>query len=154
MYKLNGKMLMLKLKIVVAALCISLLTSCINSPDKSEENTSHNPTDVIKKNVDATVLGRKLTTGDGMTLYTYDPNKGAICSDGCTVWPPYGYARNDAPSVLATEKKMVLRYFDELKVWTINGNPLHTYSGDKKPGDIESDGVGGWYIAREPMSDK
>ena len=123
-------------KSVICLLLLLAITACA-SRELADSDKAQTP-------------GRILTTDKGMTLYMYDPNNVAICSEGCIPWPPYGYARNEAPSESAEPIKMVLAWFDELKVWSIGGQPLHTFSGDKKPGDITGN-FGGWFVAREPL---
>ncbi|KPH07099.1 hypothetical protein AOG23_18670 [Rhizobium acidisoli] len=38
---------------------------------------------------------------------------------------------------------------DGKEMWAYEGKPLYTFAGDKKPGDMTGDGVGGvWHVAK------
>lgn len=90
--------------------------------------------------------GNVLANAKGMTLYTFDKDakNTSNCSGGCaSSWPP-AKAKDGAEThgSFATIKRG-----DGSFQYTINGKPLYTWAGDKKPGDITGNGVGGvWHI--------
>jgi len=81
----------------------------------------------------------RLADKAGMTLYTFDKDSNGTsnCYGGCEgtdVKEGWG---------MTTRK-------DGAKQWTYNDQPLYTWVGDQKAGDITGDGVGGvWYIAKK-----
>ena len=92
-----------------------------------------------------------LTTPSGRTLYYFTPDTAAkvTCSGACAkVWPPLvlGSGRPSAPSGLAGTLGTV-QGANGLQV-TYNGHPLYAFSGDKKPGQANGEGLQGkWYVA-------
>lgn len=95
-----------------------------------------------------TASGKILTTAGGFTLYTFDKDSAgkSNCDASCLkLWPAYhasAKAKAAAPwsKVKATNGK---------EMWAYNGKPVYTYIKDKKPGDVEGDGVGGnWHIVK------
>ncbi len=93
--------------------------------------------------------GEILTDAKGMALYTFDKDaKGTSnCYDACAAkWPP---ATAAAGAMAADEFSLVARK-DGSQQWAFKGMPLYLWQGDKKPGDITGDGVGGvWHLAKE-----
>lgn len=90
-----------------------------------------------------------LTAQNGMTLYTFDKDKGdqSSCYDDCAVnWPPYvGTADEKMPN----DWKLVQRT-DNTMQWTYDGKPLYFYIDDKAKGDAKGDGKGGvWHVINE-----
>lgn len=98
-------------------------------------------------------LGDFFTATNGMTLYTYSPDKPDVsnCSGQCAVnWPPYvipdgGLVVNLTPTgTLGT----ITRADGSTQV-TYNHMPLYFYIKDKNPGDTVGQGVGGvWYVVK------
>ena len=89
-----------------------------------------------------------LTDANGMTLYTFDNDKGGVsaCYDACAEnWPPLlaaADAKADAEYGLTDRK-------DGTKQWTYDGKPLYLWVKDKKPGDMTGDGVKGvWHVVK------
>ncbi|MDA9003908.1 hypothetical protein N9J26_00290 [bacterium] len=93
--------------------------------------------------------GERLTTADGMTLYTFDKDKKGVsaCYDGCAAkWPPY-LATN---SVNAKKGWKMIERKDGTQQSVYKGQPLYTWVGDQKPGEATGDGVGGvWHIVEK-----
>lgn len=84
----------------------------------------------------------------GMTLYTYDKDKGAatsMCTDKCAEnWPPM-MAPADAK---ASGKWTMVKRADGTMQWAFDGMPLYTFKMDKAPGDMKGDGKGDvWHTA-------
>ena len=95
-----------------------------------------------------TQAGAVLATKDGMTLYTFDKDAAntSNCNGGCAKsWPPAlasAKAHDEGAFTVITRK-------DGSRQWAYNGDPLYGWQGDRKPGDITGDGVGGtWHLAR------
>lgn len=89
-----------------------------------------------------------LTAPNGMTLYTFDqdrPNT-STCNRGCAKsWPPY-FVEADAA---APEGLTIVERQDGTQQWAKDGQPLYFWAGDRRPGDVNGDGVGGvWHVAR------
>lgn len=101
-------------------------------------------------------LGQYLVAYNGMTLYTYSPDKPGVsnCTGQCAVnWPPYTV---DSRSQLAQIQAgiggavAVITRSDSGKLQvTYNGMPLYFYIKDKQAGDTVGQGVGGvWYVVK------
>ncbi|MDF0596807.1 hypothetical protein [Psychromarinibacter halotolerans] len=87
-----------------------------------------------------------LADGDGMTLYIFDNDTAGTsnCYGGCAKsWPPFIAAAGASAEGAFTlvERK------DGAMQWALDGQPLYYWAGDRKPGDINGDGVGGvWHV--------
>lgn len=89
-----------------------------------------------------------LTDSKGMTVYTYDKDKGktSSCYGSCAAnWPPY--------TVHAGEKMgegwSSFRRKTGAQQWTYDGHPLYHFGEDKKAGDTLGDGKGGvWHVVK------
>ncbi|MCU1740500.1 MULTISPECIES: COG4315 family predicted lipoprotein [Pseudomonas] len=84
----------------------------------------------------------------GMTLYTFDKDKGgkSMCADKCAEnWPPMM-----APADAKPEGKWtVIKRDDGMMQWAHDGKPMYTFKMDAKPGDMMGDGKGGmWHVAK------
>ncbi len=93
--------------------------------------------------------GEILTDAMGMSLYTFDKDASGVsnCNGDCAKkWPPVtapAGAKADGELSLVTRK-------DGSQQWAFKGMPLYLWQGDKKPGDVSGDGVGGvWHLAKE-----
>ncbi len=90
-----------------------------------------------------------LTDSKGMTLYTFDKDKGKVsaCYGDCAKkWPPYEVKKGEkmAKDWGKTKRK------DGSMQWTYEGHPLYYFADDQKAGDSKGDGVGGvWHVAKE-----
>ncbi|MFD9268348.1 SCO0930 family lipoprotein [Streptomyces goshikiensis] len=98
-------------------------------------------------------LGDHVVDGKGMTVYRFKPD---------TAWPMVSKCTGDClakwPAVAPAEKGegiieknyLVLDRPDGKKQQTVNCWPVYTFSGDKQPGDINGQGVGGTWYAVAP----
>jgi predicted lipoprotein with Yx(FWY)xxD motif len=90
-----------------------------------------------------------LTDSKGMTLYTFDKDKGKVsaCYGDCAKnWPPYIVNKGDkmGKDWGKTKRK------DGAMQWTYEGHPVYFYVDDKKAGDATGDGKGGvWHVVKE-----
>jgi predicted lipoprotein with Yx(FWY)xxD motif len=95
--------------------------------------------------------GKIVVTSVGMTLYHYtDEKRGTIgCKATCrSFWPPLlaGTAKPVAGAGLIASKLGTIKRPDGGIQVTYNGLALYRYAGDKKPGQINGQGVeGSWY---------
>ncbi len=96
------------------------------------------------------IKGQYLTDIAGNTLYTFDKDVTGVsnCIGQClAIWPVY-------ISGAASEKTLpanisVISRKDGAKQFAWKGRPLYYYVQDKKPGEINGDGVGGvWHIVK------
>jgi len=96
-----------------------------------------------------TAMGMVLTDDKGMTLYTFDQDKGGMsaCSGGCTQnWPPLTAAADAKPQGDWT----LITRDDGMHQWAFKGRPLYTFSKDGKPGDTTGEGFKGMWHAATP----
>jgi len=94
-------------------------------------------------------FGKVLTDDAGRTLYSFskDEKNKSNCTGTCaTTWPVYAPATITAgPGIDATK----LASFDNAgkKQVSIDGVPLYYFASDTKAGDVNGQGVGGfWYV--------
>ena len=99
-------------------------------------------------------LGSYLVGPNGLALYVYAKDKAntSNCTGSCTkIWLPYTVSTSttltgstDVNGTIST----ITRNDNTLQV-TYNSAPLYYYSGDKNPGDVMGQGVGGvWSLAK------
>jgi predicted lipoprotein with Yx(FWY)xxD motif len=96
--------------------------------------------------------GFYLTDANGRALYFFakDYDGKSHCYGKCAEhWPPF-YAENLVlPPGLEKEDFGVITRSDGSKQLTYKGWPLYYYAGDKKPGDVNGDGVKNvWFLAK------
>jgi predicted lipoprotein with Yx(FWY)xxD motif len=124
-----------KLKTIVVAFFVAGLAAC------GTMGMMDMPT---KKAADGT-----LTSGAGMTLYTFDRDAGgkSACNGPCANnWPPLS-AGGDAK---ATGDWTIVTRDDGSKQWAYKTKPLYAWSKDAKPGDKTGDGLNNvWHVAKE-----
>ena len=97
----------------------------------------------------ATAAGTVLTNPMGMTLYTYDRDTAGSsnCTGSCAQnWPPFTADKTASE----TGDFALIERGDGTKQWTYDDKPLYLFVGDKKPGDVSGNGVGGvWHAVME-----
>jgi predicted lipoprotein with Yx(FWY)xxD motif len=95
--------------------------------------------------------GKIFTDAKGMSLYTFDNDKGgkSACNGPCAAnWPPLMAGASDKPSGEWT----IITRDDGGKQWAYDGKPVYTFKADAKPGDVNGDGVKGiWHLAMPAM---
>ncbi len=99
--------------------------------------------------VGTTSLGNIIVDGKGMTVYYYQPdvpNSGvSSCTGGCLNNWPAVTAYGMTPVVANITAKITEIATSQQIV--VNGRPIYTFIGDKKPGDTNGQGIGGiWYV--------
>ena len=117
----------------------------------SSGGTMAQTTDLRTENTSA---GTVLATSHGMTLYYYSKDKPGKRTSACTgscasVWPPLtGTAQAPAGVTLPGPIGSINRP-GGLQQVTVNGFPVYTYAGDKSPGQVTGNGVGGkWHVIK------
>jgi predicted lipoprotein with Yx(FWY)xxD motif len=98
-------------------------------------------------------LGTFLVDGSGRTLYLFQKDKSArsTCSGACAAeWPPL--LASGKPAASGSVRKSLLgtsKRSDGRTQVTYNGHPLYRFSGDRKAGDTNGQGVSAfgarWY---------
>ncbi|GIJ28704.1 hypothetical protein Vqi01_38660 [Micromonospora qiuiae] len=105
-------------------------------------------------------MGSAVINQDGYILYRFDRDTNdpplSNCADECAeVWPPAltdgnpkikGLISDDAVGTITRE--------DGTRQITLDGWPLYTYIGDKKPGQWKGQGVGGTWFVVNPDGSK
>ncbi|MCM5558532.1 hypothetical protein [Pleomorphomonas sp. JP5] len=128
-------------KLIVSALLAGLATATV--PAFAEDYASG-----AIKTMD-TAKGEVLTDAKGMSLYTFDKDAAGVsnCYGDCAVkWPPV----TAAAGAMADDEFSLVTRKDGSQQWAFKGMPLYLWQGDKKPGDVSGDGVGGvWHLAKE-----
>ncbi len=90
---------------------------------------------------------------NGMTLYTFDKDKGgektSACTGGCIKeWPPLVAPADAKASGEWTVLAVVDASGKSEKMWAYDGHPLYTFLDDKKAGDVTGDGQDGFHVAK------
>ena len=90
-------------------------------------------------------LGSMLVDSAGRTLYLFKADVGSksVCAGACaTAWPPLLATGTPTAGTGLTASKLgtITRSPGEHQV-TYNGHPVYLYIGDKKPGDVNGQGV-------------
>ena len=101
-------------------------------------------------------FGTILVDSRGRTIYYYtndNPGSGtSACSGQCAATWPAVWA--DTSAVASTLDPALFAYItrsDGSRQSTYQGRPLYTYSGDAGPGDVNGQGISGfWYVATIP----
>lgn len=102
--------------------------------------------------VAATTLGKVVVDGKGMTAYYFDADvKGSgksTCTGACAAAWPAIEAATAKPKVSGiTGTVGTIKGVDGGRQITIDGRPVYTFVGDKKPGDVTGQGDKGvWYV--------
>jgi predicted lipoprotein with Yx(FWY)xxD motif len=100
-----------------------------------------------------TPVGKVLVAGNGKTLYLFTGDKAgkSVCYGKCAVyWPPLIAAKPTAGDGLTASKLGTTARTDGKLQVTYDGHPLYFFVQDKKPGDVNGQGIvhfgGGWWI--------
>jgi len=100
-----------------------------------------------------TNLGKILVNSKGRTLYLFQADSGttSACADACAAaWPPLTSATPKVGKGAKASLASTATRSDGKAQVIYNGHPLYTYSGDKKAGNTNGQGVnafgGLWYV--------
>ncbi len=113
--------------------------------DKLRHDTTPATTTIAARE---TEQGGVLVDAEGMTLYVSGSDQAGESScyaDCARNWPPAAAPINaESQGGLA-----VIAREDGTRQWAYKGRPLYRWAGDKQPGDVTGDGLGGaWSAAR------
>ena len=100
-----------------------------------------------------TNLGKILVNSKGRTLYLFQTDSGtsSACADACAAaWPPLTSATPKIGKGAKASLASTATRSDGKSQVIYNGHPLYAYSGDKKAGNTNGQGVnafgGLWYV--------
>jgi predicted lipoprotein with Yx(FWY)xxD motif len=91
-----------------------------------------------------TKLGTVLVDGRGRTLYLFEKDKGmaSSCYGACaSVWPPLTTGAHATGAGLRHARLAGSRRHDGKTEVTVDGRPVYTYAGDRRPGDVTGQGL-------------
>ncbi|GGX75629.1 lipoprotein [Streptomyces anandii JCM 4720] len=106
--------------------------------------------------VKKTELGDVVVDKNGMTVYRFLKDKAwpksvSACTGACLEkWPAVAPVPANETKGVAKKGLMGFTRPDGVKQMTVNCWPIYTFSGDKVPGDINGQGVGGTWYAVSP----
>ena len=92
-------------------------------------------------------LGKYLTDSNGFTLYTYkkDGDQKSVCTGSCAeTWIPFlSYNEINLPGYVdeLTKQLNFATRPDKKAQFSFGPDPVYYYSGDKKPGDVNGNGM-------------
>ncbi|MFD8979293.1 SCO0930 family lipoprotein [Streptomyces sp. NPDC059564] len=100
-------------------------------------------------------LGDHIVDGNGMTVYRFKPDTAwpmvSKCEGDCVAkWPVVPPVDKANAKGIIEKNYLVLDRPDGKKQQTVNCWPVYTFTGDKKAGDINGQGVGGTWYAVAP----
>ncbi|WP_374778217.1 SCO0930 family lipoprotein [Streptomyces sp. NBC_01310] len=100
-------------------------------------------------------LGEHIVDGKGMTVYRFKPDTQwpmvSKCVGDClTKWPVVPPVDKGNAKGIIEKNYLVLDRPDGKKQQSVDCWPVYTFSGDKNPGDINGQGVGGTWYAVSP----
>ncbi|MCY0929860.1 SCO0930 family lipoprotein [Streptomyces sp. H27-H1] len=100
-------------------------------------------------------LGNHIVDGNGMTVYRFKPDTAwpmvSKCEGDCVAkWPVVPPVDRADTKGIIEKNYLVLDRPDGKKQQTVNCWPVYTFTGDKKAGDINGQGVGGTWYAVAP----
>lgn len=127
---------------ILSGLCLAFLLAGMVGAQSS-------PTVKITKNPK---LGNILTDSRGMTLYLFKPDKPnlSVCYGKCAeAWPPLTVKSGKPTGESLSGNLGTTTRKDGSKQVTYNGTPLYYFVKDKKPGDVNGQGLGGvWFVIK------
>ncbi|WP_445525470.1 SCO0930 family lipoprotein [Streptomyces cyslabdanicus] len=122
------------------------------APDGKKASLAKLPGLSVKK----TELGDVVVDKNGMTVYRFTkdqawPKSVSACTGSCLEkWPAVAPVASDDTKGVVKKGLMPFTRPDGVKQMTVNCWPLYTFSGDKLPGDVNGQGVGGTWFAVSP----
>jgi predicted lipoprotein with Yx(FWY)xxD motif len=103
---------------------------------------------------ETTRAGTVLASSHGLTLYYFTADKQgsgkSACAAACaTAWPPLAAPVKAPRGVHLPGPLGVITRPNGVKQVTLNGYPLYFYVGDKAPGQVGGNGIGGsWHVIK------
>ncbi|MFD7131703.1 SCO0930 family lipoprotein [Streptomyces sp. NPDC059894] len=123
------------------------------APDGKKAKVSDLPGLSVRKDAN---LGEIVVDKNGMTVYRFVkdqawPEPVTECLGACLEkWPAVAPVATDDTEGVQKKGLMSFTRPDGIKQMTVNCSPIYTFSGDKAPGDINGQGVGGTWYAVAP----
>jgi predicted lipoprotein with Yx(FWY)xxD motif len=128
-------------------LTLSLATLMLGAPVFAAPYGTKAPAGMQKHGSMSMHQGPRMTTVEGMSLYTFDKDSAGVsnCYGDCAVeWPPMKASSKAIPSTDFS----VIRRTDGTRQWAWKGQPLYLFDEDKVAGDVNGDGYSpDWHIA-------
>jgi predicted lipoprotein with Yx(FWY)xxD motif len=126
-------------------------SSASNSSGAGTKATTASTPDIAIGN---SSLGQVLTDRSGLTLYYFKPEQGSklVCDSGSCVatWPLVTASGTPSAGQGVSGQLTTVSAPNGQTEVAYNGWPLHTYAGDKSPGDTNGQGIGGQWFAATP----
>ncbi|MBP2414669.1 putative lipoprotein with Yx(FWY)xxD motif [Arthrobacter stackebrandtii] len=140
-----------------SALALAALTACGGTPGSgglygAPGGSSQSQAAAGTLHTAGTSPGTILVNGAGMTLYYYDHDTKGESASACTgpcisLWPAVTTTAATPTIEGVTGTVGTITGTGGAKQVTLNGLPLYTFAGDKKPGDTTGQGYGGiWWV--------
>ena len=137
---------------LAAALAVPLAAAAIAGCGGGDNGTASTARPAAADGHPATVgvategnLGRVLVDTRGRTLYLFEKDAGthSTCTGACAAeWPPLRAAGKPvAGAGLSAAKIGTITRSDGRPEVTYNGHPLYLFTGDRKPGDTNGQGI-------------
>ena len=98
-------------------------------------------------------VGKFLTDAKGMTLYIFkkdSPGKSACAGPCVEKWPLYSRQNVSVPEGVNAGDFGTITREDGQPQTSYKGMPLYYFAGDKAPGDVQGQGMGGVWFAANP----
>jgi predicted lipoprotein with Yx(FWY)xxD motif len=155
--------------VAVAAITALALAACSSSSKEASPNTTSTTaaetsttaaptpstataTSAKTVSLASSKFGQIMVDSKGMTLYVLErdtPGK-SNCTGGClTIWPAVvAPASPTYGAGLTASKFSVITRDDGTKQLAVNGSPLYLFASDTKAGDVNGQGVGGFYVVK------
>jgi predicted lipoprotein with Yx(FWY)xxD motif len=140
----------------LAVATASLAAACGSSTETTPPAASSAPSSSAAAGVvssQSSTIGTILVNDAGRTIYVFANDTGttSTCTGACAAnWPPVpapSPVPSTAPGVSAQLGSTTRD--DGTKQLTVNGWPIYTYIGDKKPGTWKGQNVGGtWFVIK------
>ena len=144
----------------VAASAALLVAACGSDDDNASSDTTQADTATTEAESGSssaslvgtqdTDLGEVLTSEAGLTLYgfTQDSPGSSSCEGDCAAaWPPLTIDSEELPAGLDASTSSVIERSDGTYQLAADDQPLYTFGGDEKAGDVNGQGVGGSWFA-------
>ncbi|MBF0482115.1 MAG: hypothetical protein HQK81_13440 [Desulfovibrionaceae bacterium] len=107
------------------------------------------------KVMDKAGIGKYLTDGEGMTLYSFTkdaPGKSACAGECLKKWPPLKAGKLKVQAGLKKADFGALKRDDGTAQATFKGYPLYYFIKDEAPGDIHGNGIAGVWMVVDPAN--
>jgi predicted lipoprotein with Yx(FWY)xxD motif len=139
--------------VIVAGIGLTLAAcgSSSSSGTSSSSSVSAASSGTVTVKDASSSLGTILTTGSGVTLYEFTPDKAgkSVCTGACaTTWPPLTVpSGTHVTAASGVGTLTTITRSDGSKQVAINGHPLYKFAGDSGAGMTKGQGVEGtWFV--------